>query len=244
MTQGVAADWLQEVGRAALDLVVPQQCAGCGRPGRAWCPACAAEVGGRCVAVPGDLLCRAATEYEGPAGRAVRSFKDSGARGLAGPLSGLLAAAVLDVLVEARCAGLPGAASGAAPVWLVPVPARREARRRRAADHMQVLAGRAASLLRARGVPAHRCAALRHVRASHDQVGLTRRQRRANVAGTLAAGPVPAGLLVLVDDVTTTGATLAEASRALQAATGRTPIAAAVAWAAPTPHLAWVRSRD
>ena len=80
-------------------------------------------------------------------------------------------------------------------------------------------------MLRGRGVPAHRCAALRHVGPSRDQVGLGARERRSNVAGTLAGLWVPDGALVVCDDVTTTGATLAEAVRALGAVHDR-PVAA------------------
>jgi predicted amidophosphoribosyltransferase len=165
------------------------------------------------------------------------AFKEGGARSLAAPLGAMLAAAVLDLIAETR-------RPAGEPVWLVPVPARPEARRRRGADHMIVLADRAARGLRARGVPAHRCAALVHARPSSDQVGLSAQARRENVHRTLRAGQVPNGLLVLVDDVTTTGATLGEAARALLAATGRTALAATLTRANATPHLASGRRRD
>ncbi|MGB7981173.1 MAG: hypothetical protein WCF36_10330, partial [Candidatus Nanopelagicales bacterium] len=59
------------------------------------------------------------------------------------------------------------------PIWLVPVPSRRAAVRARGADHMAVLAARAASELRRMGFPAHRLRCLEHARATHDQVGLS-----------------------------------------------------------------------
>lgn len=229
--------WLVEVGRAALDLVVPQRCAGCGHPGRAWCTSCAALCAGPSLVVAGTAGCRAAALHSGPAGRAVVAFKDQGTRRLAAPLGDLLAGAVLDVVADLELA------SGE-PVWLVPIPARRSARRARGADHMGVLAARAARRLRSLGVAAHRCAALGHVRDSLDQVGLDRAQRQANVTGTLRGAPVPPGLLVVVDDVTTTGATLAEGIRALRAVDGRTAAAATVTWAAPRRHLASEVRRD
>ncbi len=237
MSPPPAPEWLAAVGRELLDLAVPQQCAGCGRPGRPWCGDCAASVRRPSLVVAGELTCRAAAAHAGPPARAVVAFKDQGLRTLADPLGALLAGTVLDLLDDA-----PGGCGD--PVWLVPVPARRAARRSRGTDHMVVLAGRAARLLRARGVPAHRCSALRHVRDSRDQVGLSRDLRRANVEGTLAAGPVPPGLLILVDDVTTTGATLAEAARALRMATGRTPVAATLTHAGTTPRLASRGRRD
>jgi predicted amidophosphoribosyltransferase len=230
---GAGAAWAG-LGEAVLDLVVPQQCAGCQRPGTAWCRQCRAAVSGKVGPVPGPLPAWAAAPHRGPAGHAVAAFKDDGARRLAAPLAELLAAAVLQGSAH-RPAG---------PVWLVPVPSRRAARRARGGDHMRVLAGLAARRLRRAGVPGHRLDVLVHVRASRDQVGLGRAARRANVAGTLAAaGPLPDGLLVVVDDVTTTGATLAEAARALRAAGAVGPVrAATITWAAPWPSAAGLAS--
>ncbi|MFE4716191.1 ComF family protein [Streptomyces sp. NPDC056728] len=71
-------------------------------------------------------------------------------------------------------------------------------------------------------------AELRQRRAVADQAGLDSRRRLANLAGALE---VPAGArallasggrIVLVDDVMTTGASLAEAARAMRAAVVRT----------------------
>ena len=64
--------------------------------------------------------------------------------------------------------------------------------------------------------------ALRRARRTPPQTGLTISARRANVAGSFAAEPgVLAGRRVLLlDDVATTGATLAEAARALRRASG------------------------
>jgi predicted amidophosphoribosyltransferase len=55
-------------------------------------------------------------------------------------------------------------------------------------------------------------------RSGRRQTGLDRTERQANVRGTfVASGPV-AGVVVLVDDVYTTGATVAAAAGALRAA--------------------------
>lgn len=94
------------------------------------------------------------------------------------------------------------------------------------------MARSAARELRERGRVANVLPALGHVRAVADQAGLDRWQRAQNLAGALGVRSAAAELLlkrsaVLVDDVVTSGATLAEATRALRAAGGR-PIGAAV----------------
>jgi predicted amidophosphoribosyltransferase len=226
--RAAALTWWAQAAEAALDLVVPQQCAGCSAPGVVWCPRCARACGAGSVRVPGPVPVRAACEHAGPAGRAVVAFKDDQVRRLSGPLGDLLGRAVNDALADA---GTPRGV----PVWVVPVPSRRSAVRSRGADHTAVLAGRAARVLRGSGIPAHRCPALEHVRSSRDQVGLTREQRTLNVAGTLRALELPPGVIVIVDDVTTTGATLAEAGRALAEAGRAVACAATITWS-PRPR--------
>jgi predicted amidophosphoribosyltransferase len=159
------------------------------------------------------------------------AFKDEQVRRLSGPLGQLLARAASDALADAQV-------PRGIPVWVVPVPSRRSAVRSRGADHSAVLAGRAARILRAAGIPAHRCPALEHVRASRDQVGLTREERTANVAGSLRALDLPPGVIIVVDDVTTTGATVAEAVRALGVSGRPVSCAATVTWSPGPRHRA------
>ncbi|MDR0996740.1 MAG: ComF family protein [Zoogloeaceae bacterium] len=71
--------------------------------------------------------------------------------------------------------------------------------------------------------------ALRKIRATPNQSRLPVKQRQANLKGAFAASADVAGLrLLLLDDVTTTGATLHEAARTLKAA-GALRVDAAVA---------------
>jgi predicted amidophosphoribosyltransferase len=167
------------------------------------------------------------------------AFKDRGARRVAGPLGHLLAEAVRAVLD----AGGPEGPSGQ-PTWLVPVPSRPSARRTRGTDHMQVLSARAARELRAAGIAAHRLAALRHVRGPADQRGLSRAQRQANLAGALRAERIPPGLVVVVDDVLTTGATAGEAVRAARAVGATVLGVATVTRVRPGRHLAFPHEQD
>ena len=109
-----------------------------------------------------------------------------------------------------------------APVALVPMPSRRKAVRDRGEDTTARLARTAARALREVGVPVRAVPALCHARAVEDQAGLTREQRQANLSGALrarrAAAAVTAFRVVLVDDISTSGASLAEAARALREA--------------------------
>ncbi|MBB6170140.1 ComF family protein [Nocardiopsis mwathae] len=203
---------------ALVDLVLAERCAGCGRTGALLCPGCADTLDHRprrCRARPGCPPLWAAGPYAGCGRDVLLRFKDGRVRALAAPLGRRLARAVAE------------AAPDRAGVTLVPVPARAAALRRRGFDPVELLARAAAEEL-SRGSPrpgrrAGAVAALRHRRRVADQVGLGRSRRRENVAGALAVRPraLPAlagRAVVLVDDVVTTGATLAEAARALRAA--------------------------
>ncbi|MCG0289865.1 ComF family protein [Streptomyces sp. PSAA01] len=127
-----------------------------------------------------------------------------------------------------------GARPGGGPLLLVPVPSARRAVGARGHDPARRIALAAAGVLRGGGRPARVPAVLRQRRRVSDQSGLDARQRRANVTGALGAVPgsgrlLAAGPVVLVDDLMTTGASLAEAARAVTAAGGLVIGAAVVA---------------
>jgi predicted amidophosphoribosyltransferase len=208
-----------------LDLVLPQSCAGCGGAPALLCAACRALLSSApWPAVPspaprGLPVPWAATCYEGPVRAMIVAYKESGRTGLAGPLGAVLARCV-------RAADCPP------PVLVVPVPSARAAVRRRGHDPAYRLAAAAVAALRADGVPARRVAALTHTRRVADQAGLATAGRAANLAGALRVarpGEVTGRRVIVVDDVVTTGATLAEAARALRAAGAEVPAAAVVA---------------
>ncbi|RZU32999.1 ComF family protein [Blastococcus saxobsidens] len=235
----MAGSTLLGVGAALADLVLPRTCAGCGLPGRSVCGGCAALLAAPQPAQPrrfptGLPPTVAAGAYAGPVRPLVNAFKEHGRAELARPLGAALALAVAAVRL--------GSLHPAAPVVLVPVPASRAALRARGRDHVRELATRAVVELRAAGVPAEQRRLLRRRGRVRDSAGLAPAQRRANLAGSFvpdpgAAAPPGGALLVLVDDVVTTGATLCEAARVLDegASPGCGPVLAAVVAATPRP---------
>jgi predicted amidophosphoribosyltransferase len=246
----VAASPLTLVLGTIADLVLPRACAGCATPGGAVCARCRAALSGPPIlAAPGLLAslgrrglppCVAAAPYEGPAGAMVIAFKERGRLDLTRPLGAALATALAGALGLA--AGGPGPAGRpTGGVLVVPVPASAAARRRRGFDHVCRLATVAARLLSRGGEPARVARLLRPVRRTEDQAGLGAAARAGNTAGAFAARPVgawfgpgrPAARVVIVDDVVTTGSTVAEAVRALRAAGVSTAALAAVAATSP-----------
>ncbi|WNZ11068.1 ComF family protein [Streptomyces sp. 11x1] len=205
--------WWQDL----TDLVLPAECGGCGRPRAVLCPECRAALTGAvpCRVRPepepsGLPVVHGVAPYEDAVRAALIAHKERGALALAGPLGTALAGAVQ-------------AGGGEGPVLLVPVPSARRAVRARGHDPARRIALAAAGVLRRTGTPARVAGVLRQRRAVADQSGLDSRQRLDNLAGALevAAGGarlLDGGAVVLVDDLMTTGASLAEAARAVRAA--------------------------
>ncbi|MEU0071317.1 ComF family protein [Streptomyces sp. NPDC006332] len=206
--------WWQDL----TDLVLPAECGGCGRPRTVLCPECRAALSGavprraRPVPEPPGLpVVHAAARYGDEVRAVLLAHKERGALALAAPLGVALAGAVR-----------AGAAWADEPVVLVPVPSARRAVRARGHDPARRIALAAARELRRGGASARVAAVLRQRRDVADQAALNSRQRLENLAGALAVLPgggrlLAGGSVVLVDDLMTTGASLAEAARAVRA---------------------------
>ncbi|QKE86167.1 ComF family protein [Arthrobacter sp. NEB 688] len=223
--------------RDAVGLVLPVRCGGCAAPGAAWCPGCrrAARTPPPDVVVPaGGPAAWAATACAGPVRVLVTVHKDAGRADLRPELAVLLAEAMHRALATDPVLRTARTRGG---VLVVPVPTARRAGRRRGEDAVGALATDATARL---GDPRVGCRrVLRHTRAVADQTGLGRAARAVNLAGSMGVRAadlriVEGAVCLLVDDVVTTGATLAEAARAVRAAGARHVAAAVVAATPPT----------
>jgi len=222
---------------AVADLVLGSRCAGCAHPGSVLCAACRRwTVASPRLAWPDPrppILFRAGVppyaggDYADVLRQLIVAYKDDGRAGLCEPLARMLATVVEHALQQAVVAEQ----TSLADVELVPVPSSRVSRRRRGRDPVADLARAAARLLRRRGQPVAVVARLTHRREVVDQSGLDAYERAVNLRGALTAPPAR-GLprtRIVVDDVLTTGATAAEAVRALLAASWPVDAVAAVA---------------
>jgi ComF family protein len=206
---------VRRLGSALLDLAFPAACSGCGREGEPLCTACLPALdtrlalpGGIPIGLPADLPAPLlqlewCAPFVGPVRAALHDLKYAGERRLAEPLG---------AAVARRWTGV-----GTGAELLVPVPVHAERERRRGYDQAALITVTAARHL---GLPA--LLALERRRATVAQFELGRDERAANVAGAfgLRADPFVTRAIVgrwilLVDDVVTTGATLAACAAAL-----------------------------
>lgn len=197
----------------ALDLAFPGTCVGCGRDGLPLCAACAPALDARLGEPPGTPIGMPAdipapllqvdwcAPFRGTVRRALHAIKYGAEQRLADPLGAALARRWAMVGVGADL--------------VVHVPVHADRRRVRGYDQAELIARVAAGRLQLDHRPA-----LERQRATIAQVDLDRRHRAANVQGAFAvrldrAAEVRGRWVLLVDDVLTTGATLAACATAL-----------------------------
>lgn len=203
---------------ALADIVAlgaPSACAGCGRPGAAVCAECERSLGGaprlhRPTPTPlGWVPAHVVADYDDTTRSVMTAWKERGRRDVSGYLARALARAI-----AAAAAAVETDGASSSELAIVPIPASSAARRRRGEDAWERVVRQAmepcetdAGLRLVRG--------LRLTRQPRDQAGLTAGERRANLTGALACVEPPGCPVIIVDDIITTGATLAEAARAL-----------------------------
>ena len=212
---------IRRLTAATLDLAFPALCSGCGREGPPLCASCLPALdarlglpGGTPLGLPADIPAPLLQlDWCAPFAGAVRSglhdLKYRGERRLAEPFG--------------AAAARRWARVGSGAQVVVPVPVHTERERQRGYDQAALIAAVAARDL---GLPAVR--ALERRRATIAQFELGRDRRATNVAGAFAVSEVRAGgaartavvgrWVLLVDDVVTTGATLAACATALREA--------------------------
>jgi ComF family protein len=210
-----------------LELLFPTRCVGCGASGTIWCAACQA----RLVRAdePVCLACRrrlapaaprhrcppdaprawAFAIYRPPLDRAVTYLKYRPDARLIAVLAGWLAEVYRRQQLTAAC--------------VVPVPLGRARQRQRGYNQAELLGRALAERLRLPVLPT----AATRLRETASQVGLEAAARWANVDGAFGADPslVRHQTVLLVDDVHTTGATLAACAQALAQAGARRVLA-------------------
>jgi ComF family protein len=202
----------------ALDLALPARCVGCGREGAPLCPRCEPALDARLglpagtpLGLPGDvpdplLQLEWCAPFAGSVRRALHELKYGGERRLADPLG--------------RAVARRWRRAGAGGDILVPVPVHADRARKRGYDQAALIAHVAAGDLRLPMAPI-----LERSRATIAQFDLDRVHRATNVEGAfrLKLGartprPLAGRWVVLVDDVVTTGATLAACAQPLREA--------------------------
>ncbi|MFZ7089043.1 ComF family protein [Curtobacterium sp. RRHDQ10] len=205
----------RDAAAEALAVLLPVECAGCGEPDRAVCVACRDELAAtaRCVRLVAGVRLDAAFEYAGVARTLLLALKVHGRVDVAWALG----RPTVRTLDRARAA-----APDAVVVRIPPSPA---GLRRRGWDPVVLLLGRGGVRVRRRLVRRHGGVGRGASSALGSQVSQSQKSRSAvervtATVGTLRAVGVSGRRVILVDDVVTTGVTMAEGVRAVRAAGG------------------------
>ena len=188
----------RRAGRAGfIELVLPRACAGCGAPGQLLCRNCRVVLAQppRRITPRADVLAPVYScgGYGGPHREVILEMKERNNRAIRPHIAAVLQAALETLQARGEFSHR---------VVLVPAPTRARSARLRGGDPMT-------QLCLGSGFPVIEAVCL--ASSMPDQSGLNRDDRLHNVRGNVQlVRPVPRGAeVVVVDDVITTGATLA-----------------------------------
>ncbi len=202
------------VGRFLLDALAPHRCPGCGKVGVVVCENCWQAMPKRAQVTPGPsplLMTVTATTYDEPiTQQLIQCLKYEGIRDAATPLGELLATALEPMRQEGDV--------------LVPIPLHPRRERERGFNQSLLLAE---TIAKKTQLPVAQ--PLQRSRPTKPQVECSAEERRTNLEAAFTAEPVTANRIILVDDVTTTSTTFAEAAKALRKVTDAPIIGLAVA---------------
>lgn len=215
---------LERLKSGVLDFVFPQWCVGCGREGSFLCPSCRRQLPrimpplcpkcGR--PQPSGIVCpscvgwqasvdgiRSPFRFDEAIRRAIHQLKYQNIKALAKPLAELLS----DYLVANP---VPGEV-------LVPVPLHEKRLRERGYNQSSLLAKEMGKL---RGLPVVDNCLIRQRHSSPQARTSSVEERRSNVVGAFICrdGRLSGKQVLLIDDVSTSGATIDACARALKAA--------------------------
>ena len=223
-----APPWLKRLREAILNVVFPTRCVGCGKPHALLCDSCRRALDylpenichscgralrsgvtgqcARCALLTPSLTGRFAVAYSTGALRtAIHRLKYSDQSRLAEPLADMLAGWWRDNPLPTEL--------------LIPIPLHPRRERERGYNQAALLARRLGPAI---GMPIDETL-LTRIRNTRPQVGLGNAERQENVAGAFvcAEGVLAGRSVLLLDDVTTTGATLEAGAYALRAGGAR-----------------------
>lgn len=183
------------------DLLLGIGCAGCGLSGITWCSECATEVTPEPFEVEPGMW--AAGRWQGRLRSAILAWKLGQVAHMDRLLAWHIAASFLFLDPPESCV-------------LVPVPTTWRSRRERGRHIVLDLCQEAATMLRSQQLDVRVEQSVRLSRQTKDQSALTARMRAHNVRGSMRIRRIPMVPVVIVDDIVTTGATLAEMRRVLE----------------------------
>jgi len=215
--------------RCGLDVVFPQKCLGCKKEGFAFCPRCRGRI--PWLTSPQSFDTISVWQYEHPSlQKALWKLKYRGKKELAHDLAESMYDKILETIAENDLFSDPSG-NMAEKYLVVPIPIHTNRKKERGYNQSELLARELALFdtslfLLETGV-------LFKTKETKSQVSVINREKRLrNIRGSFGvrnSEKIRGKNILVVDDITTTGATLAEARKVLLLAGAKTVICVTVA---------------